>query len=185
MENSKTVETFTRDRTSQTRKTFHGLTNIAVLLMATMLWLGLSGVASEKAAVAAEDGPASAATYLKLLSAGDLVELDTSTDFVDIPGMTADVNFHRRNTCITAVFSAEVEGLEMHLRALLDDALMEGHRIDISAVVHTTATGFANLISYTFWQCDVSRGAHTVKIQWRTPRPSIAVTGRTLIVEGR
>jgi hypothetical protein len=142
-------------------------------------------VASEKAAVAAEDGPASATTYLKLLSAGDLAVLTTSTDFVDIPGMTAEFHVRRHDTCITAVFSAEVEGLEMHLRALLDEALMEGHRTDIAAVVHTTATGRANLIAYTFWQCGVSQGAHTVKIQWRTPRPNIAVTGRTLIVEGR
>ena len=156
------------------------------LLIAMMLCLALlSGVASKKAAIAAEDGPALVGKLLKLLSEGDLIILTTSTPFADIPGMVASVDVRGRETCITAAFSAEVEGLEMHLRALLDDALMEGHRTDISAVVHGTSTGVANLISYTFWQCDVGRGAHTVKIQWRTPRPNIAVTGRTLIVEGR
>jgi hypothetical protein len=124
------------------------------VLMTTILCLALlSGVASEKAAIAAADGPASAARFLELLSEGDLVVLTTSAPFVNIPGMVASVNVRDvpgRNTCITAVFSAEVEGVEIHLRALLDNALMEGHRADISAVVHATATGLANLISYTF-----------------------------------
>lgn len=91
------------------------------LLTATVLCVGLLiGKVSEKSAIAAEGGAASAARFLKLLSAGDLVVLTTSTPFVDIPGMAADVDVNRRNACITAVFSAEVQGLQTHFRALID-----------------------------------------------------------------
>jgi hypothetical protein len=122
---------------------------------------------------------------LQLLSAGDLVDLDTVTSFVSIPGMSTEIYVDKRDACITAVFSAEVSGLEIHFRALLDNELMEGHRRDISALVHATTTGIANLVSYTFWICDVRRGRHTVTIEWRTPRPNVAANGRTLVVEVR
>lgn len=55
----------------------------------------------------------------------------------------------------------------------------------MSAGVHTTPNGQANLISYTFWKCGVNRGLYTVRIQWRTHGPhGVGVTGHTLIVEG-
>jgi hypothetical protein len=152
---------------------------------ATLSLALLSGLTSDKAAAAAEDGPAAASRYLKLLSAGDLVVLSTVTPFIDMPGMEASINVGRRDSCVTAVFSAEVSGVEIHLRALLDDVNMEGHRAGISTgVLHATATGLSNLVSYTFWQCGLSRGPHTIKIQWATPRPNVAVSARTLIVEG-
>jgi hypothetical protein len=156
-----------------------------VLQRATLCLVLFGGLTSDKAAIAAEEGPASAARYLKLLSAGDLVVLSTVTTFVDIPGMEASVNVARRDSCVTAVFSAEVSGVEIHLRALLDDVNMEGHRAGISTgVLHATATGLSNLVSYTFWQCGVSRGPHTIKIQWGTSRPNVSVSARTLVVEG-
>ena len=99
--------------------------------------------------------------------------------------MTTEIYVDKRDACITAVFSAEVTGLEIHFRALLDNELMEGHRTDLLALVHATTTGIANLVSYTFWKCDVRRGRHAVAIEWHTPRPSVSAHGRTLVVEVR
>jgi hypothetical protein len=110
----------------------------------------------------------------------------TSLSFVDIPGMSVSISLANTSHVII-VFSAEAfmssSGDYMIVRALVD-----------SAVTHPTATG--NLLvltratienhsscSYAFYLNNVSAGAHTVKMQWRSYYGATAnVESRTLIV---
>ena len=166
---------------------------ISTLIFAETLAIE-SGAESEEADIQATGGPAGAGKYLKLLSAGDFVST-TSTSFVDMPGMTASIRASgRAPACITATFSGHFKAGaspgpsgSLHLRALVDAELMQGHRDTFDEVGAFLQAGEHYLLSYTFWKCDVTPGAHTVKIQWYTHAgaPSLDSFARTLIVGGR
>lgn len=134
-----------------------------------------------------------AARLLGLLSGATDVSTN-ETNFVDMPDMTASISVPGQvPTCITATFSgmfqAGVGGVtgqgSVHLRALLDDILMEGHNA-FDEIGEPILAGFNIFRSYTFWKCDVPPGAHTVRIQWHTHEgaPALGSRARTLVVEG-
>lgn len=185
------------------------------LLCAVMLALAFAGqafagsrsplntTAVHEPATSANEGPALATRYLKLLSAGDVVSITGRPEpfpFEDMPGMTAAIQIGgRQPSCLTATFSAQFRSM-VYVRALLDDTLMQGHNAACAALLLNVGSfSFASFMSYTFWQCDVEPGPHTVQIQWSlhpfrgnsSPVCSLgnfesaSVFGRTLIVEGR
>ena len=132
---------------------------------------------------------ASARNFLALFAGGNVVQT-TLTSFAQLPDMGGSINVAGNNRCVTATFSAEVasgttlDGLVF--RALLDGSLMEGHFVD-GFLAHTPGHASSyELVAYTFWRCGVSRGPHTVAVEWRsTDGFGIIARGRTLIVEGK
>jgi hypothetical protein len=102
----------------------------------TVIALGLTLVAlalgpGAPTASAQTGGPAPVKKFLMLLAGGNAVST-TSTSFADIPGMTATVMMGRLG-CVAVTlsggFRVPVTQETLALRALLDGALMEGHRI--------------------------------------------------------
>lgn len=170
----------------------HKSLRLKIGIVLTLVFLNACGAPATIPSTATPTSAPSA--FLRLLAGGSDVST-TATEFVDMPDMTASISVSGLvPTCITATFSgmflAGQGGVtangSVHLRALLDEILMEGHDAS-DELVEPIPAGFNIFRSYTFWKCDVALGAHTVRIQWHTHvgAPALASRARTLVVEGR
>ena len=79
------------------------------------------------------------------------------------------------------------------VRALLDNNLMEGHGSEapefglpssVGAIQLSIPYSGIQLSSYTFWNCNVGSGAHSVKIQ-AAEATDVVMRSRTLTILGR
>lgn len=122
--------------------------------------------------------------FLALLSGSEPIQTSSAT-FEDMPGMTATFQT-AADGCVTAALSISTQG-GLVLRILLDGDVMEGHGTVTSSeppsdlIPGELAWGGAAAASYSAWKCGVSRGVHTVKVEWKMSSP---LGGRTLVVQG-
>jgi hypothetical protein len=165
-------------------------------------------VAALQSAVAALQGAAGGLKLLSLTTAGD--EATTTTrDFEDLPGLTATIQ-PTTTGCLTVTLSSQVQtmlgfssspyGVEttapVDFTVLLDGTPMPGHFTttpdpDRSLVGNAPGTisqifiqnSQPQLVAFTFSQCDVAAGSHTVSVRWKCPYSDFYYRGH--LVEGR
>jgi hypothetical protein len=138
----------------------------AASMAAAALWLSIVASFLLLPIGPAEAAPKQWALVVKAAPRGSVET--TSSEFVDIPGLSASLaTAAESNLAITVSATAETSfGAQMFVRALVDDEPAGPDDVVFAASKrpHTSGDG-PN--SFTFVKQDLTAGIHTVRVQWR------------------
>jgi hypothetical protein len=109
---------------------------------------------------------------MTIASSNDINVTTTSPNFVDVPGMVATVNIPVTTSCVDVQYTATVftTGNELiYVQATIDDVPCFPPDVQFEGDSDEDGDGqWARAHAFDFVCQNVTRGAHTFKIQWRS-----------------
>jgi hypothetical protein len=145
------------------------------------------GTSSSGTASVPVTGSGTLGTATFLSAAGELANGDSSTL---VAAFTTTLNLTGSEQCIELKYSGEVAVVSRYLplsakfRATIDDVIINGGSTN-GQFFNATDSGFYTTAAMNWWECNVSPGAHTVKILFKPvySGDTAYVRNRTLIIE--